>query len=113
MKISVEKIKLFAHHGWYAEEQQTGNWFEVTVEISLPTPTEINDDLQNTFNYEWLYQLVVLQMEATQKLLETVCNNILSEIKKQKVIETATVKICKLSPAKMDKAKKVCVEMSC
>ncbi|MFM2224057.1 MAG: hypothetical protein RJA07_259 [Bacteroidota bacterium] len=112
MKIIFNDIKIFAHHGWYSEEQQIGHWFAVDVQIELLDKQNINDNLDNTFNYEVIYQIVKEEMETTQKLLETVVQNILQKIIKYEVVKNATVRLNKLEPYKMQGVGKVAVELS-
>ncbi|MEY4875431.1 MAG: hypothetical protein RL708_580 [Bacteroidota bacterium] len=112
MKIIFNDIKIFAHHGWYDEEQQTGHWFTVDVQIELVDKQNIGDSLDNTFNYEVVYQIVKEEMATTQKLLETVVQNILQKIMKHEVVKNATVRLNKLEPYKMQGVGKVAVELS-
>jgi 7,8-dihydroneopterin aldolase/epimerase/oxygenase len=112
MKIIFNDIKIFAHHGWYDEEQQTGHWFMVDVLIELTEIENINDSLDNTFNYELVYKIVKEEMATTQKLLETVVQNILQKIMKHKVVKNATVRLNKLEPYKMQGVGKVAVELT-
>jgi dihydroneopterin aldolase len=112
MKIIFNDIKLFAHHGWYDEEQQAGHWFTIDVQIELADKQNIGDSLDNTFNYEVVYQIVKEEMAITQKLLETVVQNILQKIMKYEVVKNATVRLNKLEPYKMQGVGKVAVELS-
>jgi 7,8-dihydroneopterin aldolase/epimerase/oxygenase len=112
MKIIFNDIKIFAHHGWYDEEQKMGHWFSVDVQIEIDKKENINDNLQNTFNYEEVYIIVKEEMATTQKLLETVVQNILQKIMKHEVVKNATVRLSKNEPYKMKGVGKVAVELT-
>ncbi|MXV13818.1 dihydroneopterin aldolase [Hufsiella ginkgonis] len=79
-KIALEKIRFFAFHGFYAEEQVTGTEFFVDAEVSLPVYNNANEDLSQTINYERLFEIVSAQMKVPRKLIETVAHNILDEV---------------------------------
>ena len=112
MKIIFNDIKIFANHGWYDEEQKTGHWFSVDVQLELQKTDNINDNLQKTFNYEEVYKIVKEEMASTQKLLETVVQNILQKIMNHEMIKMATVRLNKIEPYKMEGVGKVAIELT-
>jgi dihydroneopterin aldolase len=112
MKILFEEIKLFAYHGFYEEEQKSGHWFSIDLEVEIFENETLNDDLQNTFNYEIAYQICVNEMKQTQKLLETVAQNILAKILANAAVESSTIKLFKHAPHKMPDVKKVGISIS-
>lgn len=83
-KIAMDELRFFAYHGFYPEEQVTGNTFFVSVSISFPLAEfrkeEDLDDLDKTINYENVYDIISLEMSIARKLLETVCQCILQKI---------------------------------
>jgi dihydroneopterin aldolase len=81
-EICLEQMEFFAYHGWYANEREQGNIFWVDVAIRTELPGFIGqDDLENALNYETIYQIVSSRMEQPVKLLETLCHNILEDLK--------------------------------
>ncbi|RZJ77351.1 MAG: dihydroneopterin aldolase, partial [Flavobacterium sp.] len=85
-------------HGFYPEEQLTGNHFLVDVEVTFK-PSDDTEDLTKTVNYEVINAIVNKQMRNTQKLLETVVKNILDDLlHSYGFLQTATVGIKKLHP---------------
>jgi dihydroneopterin aldolase len=100
MKIAIQGAEFFAHHGFYPEEQKLGNYFLVDVEVEFEFTGNLDeDDITNTVNYEQLYHLVAAQMTQTRKLLETVVNAILDDIKSAwPNLQIITVTIEKLNP---------------
>lgn len=79
--IALKSIEFFAYHGYYAIEQKTGHTFIVDVDVDIDTFDEVSDDIEDTVNYEELYNIVDQCMKETEKLLETVVYKILERIK--------------------------------
>ncbi|WP_293789954.1 dihydroneopterin aldolase [uncultured Pedobacter sp.] len=96
--VALKDVKCFALHGYYAEEQLTGNHFIIDLTTEF-TPVGFEDDLAKTVNYEDLNSIINAEMKNTQKLLETVLNNIISKvIDKYPFVEKLEVSIKKLNP---------------
>jgi dihydroneopterin aldolase len=100
MIVSLHGAGFFAFHGFYPEEQKLGNNFIVDIEIGFTPTGDIKDDeLNNTVNYEQLYDIACEEMKHTKKLIETVAQAIVDEIKTQYTfVETIQVTIKKLNP---------------
>jgi dihydroneopterin aldolase len=99
--IKVKELRFFSHHGFYPEEQILGNEYLVSIEVSFPFTHSIDDKLENTINYEILYEIAKKEMRNPQKLLETVASNILNEtLLKSDIDSTEKIKvnICKINP---------------
>lgn len=112
-KIAIEGAEFHAFHGFYSEEQQYGHTFRVFAEVTLPFLILPDDELSATVNYEMLYQIVKEEMKNTQKLLETVCYNILGRIKdSSNQISSCRIKIEKMGPQLGGKVEKSIVEMA-
>ncbi|WP_231459442.1 MULTISPECIES: dihydroneopterin aldolase [unclassified Pedobacter] len=96
--VALKDVKCFALHGFYPEEQLIGNHFVVDLETEF-LPLGFDDELNQTVNYEDLNAIILEEMKKTQKLLETVLNNIISKvIKLYPFVETVNVSIKKLNP---------------
>ena len=89
-----------AFHGYYAEEQTVGNDYEVDVIIASELDgLGLDDDLNNTFDYEKIYQICVRHMNFPQNLIETVAKSILGEVVEASPFPAhVTVVIRKLRP---------------
>jgi dihydroneopterin aldolase len=100
LKVGLHGAEFFARHGYYKEEQVLGNYFIVDIEVAfIPQNQVINDDLDNTLNYERLHQIAEEQMREPQKLLETVAQNITDAIVRQfSYISNLEVQVKKLNP---------------
>jgi dihydroneopterin aldolase len=97
--IKVKDLRFYSYHGFYQEEQILGNEYFVSIETLLPLQSQLNDNLENTLNYESLYEIAKTEMKRSQKLLETVASNILHQaLKLNSNIEKIKVEICKINP---------------
>ena len=96
--VALKDVKCYAFHGFYPEEQLTGNHFLVDVEVTF-LPSDETENLQKTVNYEVINTIILEEMKTTQKLLETVVKNMLNKvIKTYPFLLTANVGIKKLHP---------------
>jgi len=96
--VALKDVRCFALHGYYPEEQILGNHFIIDLETEF-TPQGFDDELTQTVNYEDLNTIVLAEMKNTQKLLETVLNNIISKvIKLYPFVEHVNVSMKKLNP---------------
>jgi 7,8-dihydroneopterin aldolase/epimerase/oxygenase len=68
--IALKQLRFLAYHGLYAEEQKTGNEFEVDLVISHDPDGTITD-LSDTVNYVTLYEMLKTEMRNPRRLLET------------------------------------------
>ncbi|MNI44134.1 Bifunctional folate synthesis protein [compost metagenome] len=96
--VALKDVKCFALHGYYPEEQLTGNHFIIDLTTEF-TPVGFDDELVQTVNYEDLNSIIRAEMKNTQKLLETVLNNIISKvIEIYPFVEKIEVSMKKLNP---------------
>jgi len=100
IKVSLHGAEFFARHGYYKEEQILGNYFVVNIEASFnPILIVINDDLNNTLNYERLYEIAKASMAVSKQLLETVAQGIADDIMVQfPYLIALQVEVKKLNP---------------
>ena len=96
--VALKDVKCYAFHGFYPEEQLTGNHFLVDVEVTFFPSTE-TEDLQKTVNYEVINAIILEEMRNIQKLLETVVKNMMDRVLAMyPFLLTADVEIRKLHP---------------
>src|SRR5579859_7075774 len=100
LKVGLYGAEFFAKHGFYDQEQITGNRFVVDTEVEFRPGNNLNaDELNNTVNYEQLYYIVQDEMAHTRKLLETVAQGIADRIKSQfPFVDRLSVTLKKLNP---------------
>ena len=97
--VALKDVKCYAFHGFYPEEQLTGNHFSIDVEVTF-APSAETEDLQKTVNYEMVNFIILEEMKNTQKLLETVVKQIMDKIlAAYPFLLSAEVGIKKLHPA--------------
>ncbi|MDR1973956.1 MAG: dihydroneopterin aldolase [Bacteroidales bacterium] len=99
--IKLEKMKFYAFHGCFKEENIIGNHFEVDLQIEADTSVaEKTDNVEDTVNYALLYEVVKKEMAVTSKTIEQVASRILTGTKTMfpQIIQ-ATVRVSKLNPA--------------
>ena len=71
-KISVTGLKVWAHHGVFEFEKQTGQEFVIDATVWVELPENFNDDLAKTVNYgELAIALVENAKREPVDLLET------------------------------------------
>lgn len=96
--VALNDVRCFAYHGFYPEEQLIGNHFIVNIAAEYEANV-FDDDLKNTINYEELNQILLQEMSKTQKLLETVLKNIITQIvDTYSFVHKVSVRINKLHP---------------
>ena len=99
MIVALHGAEFFAFHGFYPEEQKLGNCFIVDIEVEFTPSGDVNEDLSNTVNYEQLYDIACEEMKITRKLIETVAQAIINEVKKKYTfVDRIQLTIKKLNP---------------
>jgi 7,8-dihydroneopterin aldolase/epimerase/oxygenase len=98
MKILLKNFRCIARHGVYAEEQTTGAEFEVNLEVSFEEIGFI-EKLDQSISYSHLQEIVKAAMLVPNHLLETVCQQITTEIKAgYPFVSEINITLCKLAP---------------
>ena len=98
-KIYVQGIKIYAYHGCFKEETVIGTNFVVDVEldVDLKKPS-VTDNIQDTVNYQTVFQVIKNQMAIPSHLLEHVAQRIVDAL----FLEFSTIKKIKLKIAKLN-----------
>jgi 7,8-dihydroneopterin aldolase/epimerase/oxygenase len=112
-KISLEGLEFHAYHGVYPHERDSGNWFEVDIEVEADfTKGAKTDELAGTVNYETLFEIVKAEMEIPSKLLETVAAKIVDRVLAELIaVQSIEVKIAKLNPPIGGKCKRASISV--
>lgn len=100
-KITIKSLSFTAGHGYYEEERQKGNRFEVDITAYGNFKSAIeNDDLSKTFNYETAAKITAEIFEGpSEKLIETLCSKIGTALfERETEICLLEVTVRKLSP---------------
>ena len=109
--VSLEGLKFYAYHGFYDEERKTGNDFMCDVSVELKSYDSLDDNINDTVNYEEIYAIVESEMQQTKKLIETVAYSIIKRIQILDNVTAAKVKIYKLNPPIKGAVQRALVEM--
>lgn len=111
--IGVEGLQFYSHHGYYKEEQVLGGKYVVDIYLDVDlTEAAATDQLTKTINYEQIYQLTKIEMEAHSKLIEHVCKRILDAIKKEfPNVTYLKVRVSKHNPPLRGNVERVFVEL--
>jgi len=110
--IRVTNIRVYAYHGCLAEETKIGSDYLVNISVTADlSKSAASDMLEDTVDYVFLNQVVKEEMAIASKLLETVCDRILTRFMQENhLINTATVAISKLNPPIGGDVERVTVE---
>jgi dihydroneopterin aldolase len=97
---SINRVSFFAYHGVYAEERTLGAQFFVTIEAQRKHAEAIDfRNLEQLYNYEFLFATAEKHMKQTQMLIETVAKAIFDELSESMDADSLTVEISKPNPA--------------
>ena len=103
--IALEGMHFRAFHGLYEEERIIGNDFILDVEIKVDISKVMVihehgiDKIDNTINYETVYEICKIEMATPHKLLEQLLASIVLALKYQfKTMFSLKIKIKKLNP---------------
>lgn len=112
--IEIEGMKFYAFHGHFESEQVVGN--EFTVNLKIETDCEkaaISDNLNDTVNYQSLFDIVKNEMAIPSHLLENVAKRILDCLQSNFTeIKKTEIKITKMNPPMGGEIEKVSVTMT-
>lgn len=99
-EIFLEGLEFYAHHGFYEAEQSLGNRFQVDLKIRANINLEPDtEDLNQTIDYVQVYALIKAQMHVKFKLLETLGQRIILDIRSHfQQIVSVEVTISKFNP---------------
>jgi len=100
MVIRLEDIRIRANHGVYDFERQNGNDFRVDVSLELPDVVGIETDrLEDTINYQFVYDVVKREMQVHSDLLEHVAGRIKKSLQQMfPEVNHISVSVSKLHP---------------
>ena len=99
--IELLDMRFYAHHGCFEEEQEIGTYFSVDVGMESPCSMASvqSDRLEDTINYQSVYDAVREEMAQPSHLLEHVAGRILDRLKDD-FPQSGQIKVCvsKLNP---------------
>ena len=97
--ITVEGIRVFAHHGHLPEEAVLGGHFIVNVWVKSDTDeVEKTDDLNDTVDYVKIIEIVKDQMAIRADMIEVPAKRIVDAILPLNKVQKVTVEVEKIQP---------------
>ncbi len=98
--ITLENIRLYAHHGCLEEETLIGSDYRVDIQVVAPLEkAAVSDDLEDTADYVTIHLIVKEEMKTPSKLLEHVARRIARRILDEiPVVEKGEVRVAKINP---------------
>jgi len=98
--IILEGLQFKAYHGYYQEEREKGNHFEVNLRVETDfSKASYDDELHGTVDYQELYRIVADEMLHPSKLLEKVVSRIADKILNEiPAVSAVEVSLSKLNP---------------
>ena len=98
--ITLENMEFHAYHGCLEHEKELGNTFRVTVSMELDTSIAgRTDKLDETLNYQLVYDVVKREMEIPSQLIEHAAQRIIEAVFGQFTqIQMLKVQLSKLNP---------------
>ncbi len=99
--INIKGMSFHAYHGCFKEEQLIGTEFLVDLKIMFDTnKAEKNDSLEDTIDYQDIYNIVKKEMDIPSKLIEHVARRIVDAVLlSEPSIIKIKIKLSKLNPA--------------
>lgn len=112
--ITLKGMDFYSFHGHFVEEQLIGTHFEVDLKVETDTGSaEISDKLEDTLDYQSLYNLVKAEMKKDSKLLEHVARRIIDSVCDNfPQVKNAEVTVSKLNPPLGGKMKSVSITLN-
>ena len=97
--ITVEGIRVFAHHGHLPEEAVLGGHFIVNVWVEADTTeVEKTDDLNDTVDYVRIIEIVKEQMGIRANMIELPAKRIVEAILPLNKVQKVKVELEKIQP---------------
>ena len=97
--ITVDGIRVFAHHGHLPEEAILGGHFIVNVCVEADTSfVEKSDNLNDTVDYVKIIEIVKEQMAIRAEMIEFVAKRIVDAILSLKKVKKVQVEVEKNNP---------------
>lgn len=112
-KIILENMEFQANHGVLEHEKTLGNTFLVTVEMEVYTDKAgVTDLLEDTINYQLVYQAIKKQIEIPSNLIEHVAHRIVDKLMNKFLkIQALSLTLSKMNPPLGGKVEKVSIQM--
>jgi dihydroneopterin aldolase len=110
-RIGLEGMEFYSFHGYYEAERKMGNKYLLDVFVELKTELIDSEEIQDTVNYEHIYEICKVEMNQPKQLLETVAYSIVDQLKNRfAIIEKVSVRLQKVGVQLGGKVQKSVIE---
>lgn len=112
-EIILENMEFHAFHGCMEHEKNIGNTFLVTVKIDIDTTQAgTSDSLEDTLNYQLIYDVIRTEMGIRSNLIEHLARRIVDAVMDQfEQIKSVKLKLTKLNPPLGAKVESVSIKL--
>ncbi len=112
-KIILEKMEFQAYHGVLEHEKELGNTFLATIVMEVDTDkAAYTDHLEDTVNYQLIYNSIKKQMEIPSNLIEHLAQRIVDKLMNKFLrIQYLSLTLSKMNPPLGGKVEKVTIMM--
>lgn len=99
-KIILDGMRFYAYHGVMPQEQVVGHEYVVNIELDVDFSRAMQtDDLDDTVNYAYVYDIVKTEMAVPSKLLEHLAGRIANAVfEKCASVKKVKIRLVKLNP---------------
>lgn len=113
--LSLNSLRLFAHHGAYPEEQERGNHFQIDLSVEIPVPrAAMTDRLDDTIDYVGLAECIhLMSSQKHYSVLEAFAHDVCTEILElHPEVLRVSIEVKKLDPPMPHEIESVSVRLS-
>ena len=97
--IYLQNLQFNSFHGLFPEEKILGNQFTVNATIKYKPTTDVIVNIEETINYQSIYEIIEKRMLVATELLETLVMNIANDIlNKFSIANEIEISITKKNP---------------
>ncbi len=98
--LRLEKLAFWGRHGLLPFERESGNRFEVDVDLQVDLTEAVRtDQIESTVDLEKVYGTIRRIVEGDPcPMLETVANNIAVELVRLDKVQSCTIRVRKMNP---------------
>ena len=97
--ITIEGIRIFAHHGHLLEEAKLGGHFIVNIWVTVDfSEVEKTDNLNDTVDYVEIIEIVKKDMSLRANMIEVPAKRIVDSILKLDKVQKVKVELEKVQP---------------
>lgn len=82
ISLNLEGMRFFGHYGYYPQEQTLLTELKMDLRLDFKIPDKEVLNLEDSLNYETIYQLIQSEMKQPEALLENIAKRVLQVVKR-------------------------------